>query len=341
MKILYVVPSLANKGPVIVAKNLVEVMVSHGHECMVGYFDEIKEIPFPCTTERIKSKKYDFSSFDIVHSHGLRPDLFVYRNRKRKGNAKLISTLHNYVYQDLMYEYNPFYALVFGSLWMLIVRGFDRIAVLSEDAKKYYSRFLPKYKLRVAYNTRMIYEDDIDVSDRTILTGFKDNCNIIGVNALLTKRKGIDMLIKALPKMSGWKLVVIGDGKEIGNLKKIALGYNVDDRVLFLGYRKDAYRYLPYYDIFAIPSRSEGFPLSLLEAAIYHRKVVASDIPIFKELFDGSEVSFFELENIDSLVTAITTATKYNNIGNRLYDKYLNMYSPDSFYSNYISIYNE
>lgn len=39
-------------------------------------------------------------------------------------------------------------------------------------------------------------------------------------------------------------------------------------------------------------SRSEGFPLSLLEAMIYKRNIVCSDIPIFKEILSENEVTF-------------------------------------------------
>lgn len=45
-------------------------------------------------------------------------------------------------------------------------------------------------------------------------------------------------------------------------------------------------------------SRSEGFPLSLLEAMIYKRNIVCSDIPIFKEILSENEVTFFEREKL-------------------------------------------
>lgn len=53
MKLAYIVPSLAQRGPVLVVFHLVQEMLAHGHECTVYYFDNIIELKFPCKTERI------------------------------------------------------------------------------------------------------------------------------------------------------------------------------------------------------------------------------------------------------------------------------------------------
>ena len=57
-------------------------------------------------------------------------------------------------------------------------------------------------------------------------------------------------------------------------------------------------------------SYSEGFGLAMVEAALVHKPIVCSDIPSFHEIFEENEVAFFELDNIDSLLTAIK---KINN----------------------------
>ena len=341
MRILYVVPSLVNRGPIIVVRDLVEVMTRHGHQCKVIYFDDKKEIDFPCETQLVKSKHYDFTGFDVVHSHGLRPDLFVRKNRSTSKSTRYVTTLHNYAFQDFRFEYNRLISIVFGTLWMLAVMNHDRIAVLSHDALRYYSRYLPKNRLRVAYNTRRIDSDTLPESEKQQLLDFKADDVLIGVNALLTKRKGVDMLINALPDLKNYKLFIVGDGKELNNLKKLAQNNDVLNRVYSAGYKEKAYRYLPYYEIYAIPSRSEGFPISLIEAAIMHKKVVISDIPLFKEIFSEHEVSFFELENIDSLKEAIVNAERDESLSDNIYHRYERDYSPEPFYQNYIAIYRD
>ena len=271
----------------------------------------------------------------------MRPDLFVRKNRSTSKSTRYVTTLHNYAFQDFRFEYNRLISIVFGTLWMLAVMNHDRIAVLSHDALRYYSRYLPKNRLRVAYNTRRIDSDTLPESEKQQLLDFKADDVLIGVNALLTKRKGVDMLINALPDLKNYKLFIVGDGKELNNLKKLAQNNDVLNRVYFAGYKEKAYRYLPYYEIYAIPSRSEGFPISLIEAAIMHKKVVISDIPLFKEIFSEHEVSFFELENIDSLKEAIVNAERDESLSDNIYHRYERDYSPEPFYQNYIAIYRD
>ena len=169
---------------------------------------------------------------------------------------------------------------------------------------------------------------------------FKGDSILIGVNAALTDRKGVDQIIKALKKLPNYKLIIIGEGKSKLTLEQLCIDENVSKQVLFLGYKKDAYRFLPYYDLFALPSRSEGFGLTLIESAIYKKNVICSKIPIFQELCPNNEVVFFELENIHSLEQAIQKATNDNTLGEKLYKQYLKEFSPDKFYIKYYSIYN-
>jgi thymidylate synthase len=58
-----------------------------------------------------------------------------------------------------------------------------------------------------------------------------------------------------------FKLIIMGDGKERARFEQMTHELGIDERVLFAGMQKDAFRFLPYYDIYAMPSRSEGFPL--------------------------------------------------------------------------------
>lgn len=79
MRIAYILSSLANSGPIIVAYDLVQLMVKNGHEVEVFYFDNKIQLKFPCPVHQISLKhKFPFDRFDIVHCHGLRPDLYIY-----------------------------------------------------------------------------------------------------------------------------------------------------------------------------------------------------------------------------------------------------------------------
>ena len=157
MKIAYIVPSLANKGPVIVCRDLVTIMAAHGHECTVYYFDDIVELQFVCNVKQIAMKtSVDFSLYDVVHSHGIRPDLYVFFYRPVFGKTIYVSTLHCFVFQDLTSQYNRCVSIIVGRIWMWMLKRHDKIAVLSNVALGYYKKWIPESKLYVAYNTRIL-----------------------------------------------------------------------------------------------------------------------------------------------------------------------------------------
>ncbi|MDE7073723.1 MAG: glycosyltransferase family 4 protein [Odoribacter sp.] len=341
MKIAYIVPSLANRGPIRVVHDLVEVMLAHGHKCVVFYLTDICELTFRCQTEKINFlKSFDFYSFDVVHSHGLRPDIYVCLHKPLRCSTLCISTMHNFIFKDLATQYNRFLSLVVGNLWLSCLVRHNKIVVLSHCGKDYYRAWFPLNKLCVAYNTTMIeYGNELTLKEKRELLRFKGGDLLIGVNALLTTGKGIDQIIKALPLVNDIKLWIVGDGKVMADLHKLALRLKVNNRVYFAGYRLDAYRYLPYYNVYAMPSRSEGFGLSLLEAAACRIPAICSDIAVFKEIFTSNEVAFFTLEDTSSLVEAIKYAMNNLELAQRMYQKYLDCYSPEKFYERYISIY--
>lgn len=79
MRILFIVPSLKNAGPVIVVYDLVHLLIKRGHKCFVCYFDKIEELKFDCEVVQISmGQKLNFSDYDIVHTHGYRPQLYVF-----------------------------------------------------------------------------------------------------------------------------------------------------------------------------------------------------------------------------------------------------------------------
>lgn len=341
MRIAYIIPKPANSGPILVVLELVKQMMRHGHECTVYHFDEGNEIIFPCKISRISfSQKIDFDSFDVIHTHGLRPDCYLFLHKPLKCKTLCVTTLHNYIIPDFSYQYNKFIAYTIGNLWMMCITRHDKIVTLSKDAIQYYKKRLPTKKLAYVYNTRNIpLSSSITEEEKKKVLDFKGSSILIGVNAALTDRKGIDQIIKALKQLPSYKLIIIGEGKSKKTLEQLCMTENVSQQVLFLGYKKDAYRFLPYYDLFALPSRSEGFGLTLIESAIYKKNVVCSKIPIFQELCPHNEVAFFDLENIQSLVQAIKTATENNTLKERLYQRYCETFSPNIFFEKYYSIY--
>ena len=343
MKIAFILPSLKNQGPIIVAKDIIQGLVDKAKLIDVYYFDkENIELLFPCNTYRISFfQKIDFNKYDVVHTNMLRPDLYTWYHRKKTDKCKFISTLHQIIYDNLKGNYNKFIAYIFEKIWVKILNKQDSIVYLTHlMANTYKNRIHKPYQ--VIYNGRAYHKEKIEakVDEESQILDIKKQFKVIGTHCLLTKRKGIHQTILALKHLPDYFFIIVGDGIELENLKSLAKRENVYDRCWFLGYKKNAISYLKYFDVYAATSYSEGFSLSLIEAGQCKLPTVCSNIAIFKEQYNENEVVFYELDNIASLSEAIVKA--FNNkqqYAENIYKRAINDYSIENMSNQYLKLY--
>jgi len=350
MKIAFILPSLAKKGPIIVVKDIVDNLVTNPivQNIVIFYFDEKVEVNFPCETKRISFKdKIDFDYFDVIHSHMIRPDLYLFKN-KLLGNtkkSKLITTLHQYNYINLQYDFgNKFKAYIVSKIWNLFLLEHDCIVCLSEDMKKYYEKqiFITNKKLNFIYNGRPIQKLESYSNKDEIFHKIPTDSIIIGTSCLLTERKGLEQVIKVLPRIYNLYFIILGNGKEEENLKNLSISLRVSERCIFLGFKSNPFEYYKHFDIFILPSRGEGFPLALLEAASMKKAIVSSNLDVCLEAFSVDEISFFKLDDLDDLKNKIfETYQKKTIFEDNVYKAFLEKYTSNIMANNYLNLYKE
>ena len=344
LRIAYIVPSLAPLGPVIVVRNLVERMVAHGHECVVFYFDEReKGMTFACETRRISFwRGEDFSGFDWVHTHCFRP--MVYGARVK--GVKKMTTIHSYLFTEYRYSLGRCLGWLFGRFTMVVAAGYDRVAVLSEDAKRHYSRWIPEEKLQVCYNGVDIQREPSEgvkaalAKDEPMVQAFKGEGTLIGCICELVKIKNLDTIVSALALLpKEYKLLLVGSGADEKELQEQAIRLGIRERVLFLGFCEEAHRLFPLVDVYAMTSRSEGFCLALVEAAMYGKRIVCADIPGMREKFSEEEVTYFDVDSPQELAEAVLTANEHPEKGERAKAVAEERFSTERMYEGYEGVY--
>ena len=344
MKVAYIIPSLMPTGPVNVVCDLVQLMTENNHQCTVYYFDDSGQWEFPCKTIHISmTDRIDFEKYDVVHSHTFRPVMYVFRHKPIHCKTKFVATIHNYVFDDLKYVFGKFKGFLYSWLFLLLITRQDKLIALSKDAMKYYRKWFSAKSLTYIYNTRITDKrESLTPKELDDLKQFKNDGVLIGANCSIHGRKGLDILLKALLWLPDrFKLYIVGDGPGLESLKTLCNQLDLNQRVRFCGRIQKAYKFLPHYDIYAIPSRSEGFPLSLLEAADYGCRVVCSNINIFKECFSDEEVVMFELPSDKALADAILKAEQNPSISKNIQKRFDREYSPQCFYQKHIQVYQE
>jgi glycosyltransferase involved in cell wall biosynthesis len=106
---------------------------------------------------------------------------------------------------------------------------------------------------------------------------------VVGAVARLSPEKGLDVLLDAVGMLAkngtDLRVVLAGDGRERGKLERQAVKLGIADRVEFRGDTPHSRvpDVLAELDIFAMPSREEGFGVAALEASAMQVPVVASD----------------------------------------------------------------
>jgi glycosyltransferase involved in cell wall biosynthesis len=130
----------------------------------------------------------------------------------------------------------------------------------------------------------------------------------IGSAGRLETVKGHDVLIDAMALLPNPQLhlAIAGDGSQRQALQAQAQARGVASRVHFLGLCTDMPALLPAFDVFCLPSRAEGLPLSVLEAQAAGIPVVASDVGALREALCPGVCRLVPAGEPSALATAIT-----------------------------------
>ncbi|WP_435419404.1 glycosyltransferase family 4 protein [Parerythrobacter aurantius] len=101
----------------------------------------------------------------------------------------------------------------------------------------------------------------------------------VGTLAGLRQIKNLPRLVRAFSGLPApWKLVIVGEGPEEHAIRAEADRAGVGDRVILPGFAAEPARYVGLFDIFALSSDSEQFPISLVEAMAAGLPVAAPSV---------------------------------------------------------------
>lgn len=269
------------------------------------YIDFINDVLF--TIKTLKRENYSIIHCNSCSLIGLIKGIC---SGKKSKKVKIISHSHN-----SGMEKNTFFdSLIRKQLKKYISRNVDYGFSCSDLAgkSKYTDAFIKseRYVLinnaididKYSFNrvTRNQLRCELNISSDTV---------VVGCIGRLNYQKNQQYLLKIIAglkkKNSNIKLVLIGTGEDEGDLRLLARTLQIEDNILWLGNRLDAFKFYNIMDVFVLTSRFEGLPFVLIEAQVNGLPCVVSDA-ISKNVNVSNTVDFISINgSVDSWVSVI------------------------------------
>lgn len=121
----------------------------------------------------------------------------------------------------------------------------------------------------------------------------RDGETVVGTIAGLRTVKNLPRLVRAVAAAGpNIRLAIAGDGPERAAIMAEATRMGIADRVMMPGFLRDPARYIRLFDIFALSSDSEQYPISLIEAMASELPVVATDVGDVRNIVSRENLPF-------------------------------------------------
>jgi glycosyltransferase involved in cell wall biosynthesis len=196
----------------------------------------------------------------IVHTHGYHADVIGGAAARAKG-IPTVSTVHGFtqgVLRNALYEWMQRFALKRADAVIAVSEPLVRVLVKAGVAKR---------KIHQVRNGFTSSQPPLTRSLARARLGISPNALVAGWVGRLSQDKGADVMLDALALSDpAWKLSMIGEGRDREKLLRKAANLGISDRVTWHGHVPDAGLLMNAFDAFVLSSRTEGTPITLLEA---------------------------------------------------------------------------
>ncbi len=289
------------------------------------------------------------SKFELIHSHASK-DLWLLVPALKLLNIKIPLVLTKHVGSFIIKKdvfHNFLYRRVSRALAISTIIKNNLLETTSLSAEK----------ISIFYNAVDISRFKRDTSARTRIRNelkLKEKEIFIGMSARFTWGKGHEEFLYAAKKLSGderLKFVIVGEPSEGENeyeekIRNLCTEYNIDDHVIFTGFRSDMPEVLSAMDIFVFPSHSEAFGVALVEAmACGLPSVCTAGDGILDIAVEGETSFLFKKRNADDLTgklkSLLANPVKMSEFGRNARARAVSLFDKEKSFPKLIDIYRQ
>ena len=250
----------------------------------------------PIETKVIDEKYINFASIykeckswftknphDVIHSHRYKENILAYLISRKVKNIKLVATQHGVPNSEQAERnINIKHRFVLEVNNKILAGKFDKLVVVSNDMKRYYSENI-QFKedaLEMIHNGIILPNVSEIHSDKKVF--------FIGSIGRLFPVKDYTLFVKIANEISKVskeiKYVLAGDGPERVIIQQLVNQYGLQDSFKIIGVLDDTTKFYQDIDVYLNTSLSEGLPLSVLEAMAHGVPVIAANVGGIKEI---------------------------------------------------------
>lgn len=241
----------------------------------------------------------------IVYAHHITPFLYSFFSAKI-ARTKIIFTEHS------VWQFSELKKTA-RLLTTIMMKNSDCIISISKQLQHFYLVDMKLKAEKIQLITNGIDFDKFKVFESGNLRkelGFETKDILIGIVANIRPEKNHKLLITAIEKLSktykNIKLLIIGLDCMNQEIHRFVEKCQAKQSIYFFGKRDDIPNLLNILDIFCLPSKNEGLPLTVVEAMACGVPIVGSDVMGINEVIvDGYNGLLFDVNNQDSLIEKI------------------------------------
>ncbi|SIT95358.1 Glycosyltransferase involved in cell wall bisynthesis [Epilithonimonas bovis DSM 19482] len=261
----------------------------------------LKKFPKLLYNGILKGKKYDL---EIAAIHGMRDEIL---NSPIKSSKKIV-WIHNDLKKTESYHYSDDEIRKFFS--------FDTIMVISDQIQDTFFSLAKndqeRNKIIRIYNP--LDTDEILIKSKAPVLHYDFDASVptfVSVGTVFPQ-KGFDRLLRVHQKLlkEGLQhnILIIGDGYDFENIKKLKSDLGLDNSVTMLGFTDNPYPYIREAGYFVLSSRYEGFPTVLFEAITLKKNIIATRVSGVDEMLQNGQLGLITDNSEEGIYTGMKQA---------------------------------
>ena len=287
-----------NKGEMITTNRLQDIPVK---AYRVIYQKLLKKFPKFLYNGKLKGKKYDI---ELAAIHGFRDEIL----NSPIDSSKKIVWIHNDLRKTEFHDYTDDEIRKFF--------GFDKILVISEQIQQDFENLAQNEdeKSRIVRIYNPLDTEEILTKSEKSVENYEFDSKIptfISVGTVFPQ-KGFDRLLKVHKRLldDGFphKILIVGDGYDFENIKKLKSELQVDETATLLGFTNNPYPYFKKANFYVLSSRYEGFPTVLFEAITLKKNIISTEVSGASEMLENGKLGMLVENSEDGIYKGMRAA---------------------------------